>query len=188
MLAARAADDRPGLRRAEGGRARTWRQTVAECAARAAWLAARPRPADRPVHVGALLDNVPEMVFLLGGAALSGSVLVALNTTRSAVEPAGDAARADCDLLVTEAAHADLAAAVGAATGRPATSTPTRSPPSCAAAPTWAPSGRPGTRGSPGSCPPPRPTRSSSGGWPARAGAPATRCGGGPAGNWSTAG
>ncbi|GAA4088330.1 AMP-binding protein [Actinomadura miaoliensis] len=119
MLTARAADDRPGLRRAEDGRAWTWRQAVAECAVRAAWLAAEPHPADRPVHVGVLLDNVPELVFLLGGAALSGSVLVALNTTRSAAELAGDAERADCDVIVTESAHAGLAAAVGAATGLP---------------------------------------------------------------------
>lgn len=119
MLTARAADDRPGLRRAEDGRAWTWRQTVAECAVRAAWLSAEPHPAGRPLHVGVLLDNVPELVFLLGGAALSGAVLVALNTTRSAAELAGDAGRADCDVIVTESAHAATAAAVGKATGLP---------------------------------------------------------------------
>ncbi|MBC6462037.1 AMP-binding protein [Actinomadura sp. HBU206391] len=107
----------------------TWREVVQECAVRAAWMTSvaatgrtasescervrPPQPSEpsdtRPLHVGVLLDNVPELVFLLGGAALSGSVIVALNTTRSAAELAGDAARADCDLLVTEPGHLDLA-------------------------------------------------------------------------------
>ncbi|KAB2339084.1 AMP-binding protein [Actinomadura rudentiformis] len=113
MLRARAGDDRPGLRGADDGRTWTWREVVRECAVRAAWMDAR-RTEDRPVHVGVLLDNVPEMVFLLGGAALSGSVLVALNHSRSAAELAGDARRADCDLIVTQPRHAELAAAIGA--------------------------------------------------------------------------
>jgi fatty-acyl-CoA synthase len=115
LLSARAGDDRPGLRSADDGRAWTWREVVRECASRAAWMNALRRP-DRPVHVGVLLDNVPELVFLLGGAALSGSVVVALNHTRTADELAGDADRADCDLIVTQPRHAELAAAIG---GRP---------------------------------------------------------------------
>ncbi|XVQ12976.1 AMP-binding protein [Spirillospora sp. CA-255316] len=118
LLRARADDDRPGLRCADDGRSWTWREVVAECEDRALRLAARARP-DRPAHVGVLLDNVPEMVFLLGGAALSGAVLVALNPTRSAAELAGDADRADCDLIVTQARHADLAAAVAASAPAP---------------------------------------------------------------------
>ncbi|GAA0602540.1 AMP-binding enzyme [Actinomadura livida] len=112
LLEARADDGRPGLRRAGGDGAWTWREVVAESAARAAWTTSLGDTAaggrDRPVHVGVLLDNVPEFVFLLGGAALSGSVLVALNPTRSAAEPAGDAERADCDLVLTGPGHADL--------------------------------------------------------------------------------
>ncbi|MGI5167864.1 AMP-binding protein [Spirillospora sp. CA-253888] len=104
LLAARASEDAPGLRCADDGRAWTWRESVAECAARAAWLRA-----GAPRHVGVLLDNVPEFVFLLGGAALSGAVIVALNPTRSAAELAGDAARADCDLILTNGRYADLA-------------------------------------------------------------------------------
>ncbi|GAA1889139.1 hypothetical protein [Actinomadura bangladeshensis] len=65
LLEARAGDDRPGLRSADDGRAWTWREVVAECAVRAAWMADR-RGAERPVHVGVLLDNLPEPVFLLG--------------------------------------------------------------------------------------------------------------------------
>lgn len=110
LLLARAADDRVGLRC--GDASWTWREVVAECAARAAWLTGRETP-----HVGVLLDNVPEMVFLLGGAALSGRVIVGLNTTRSADELAADAERADCGLLVAGARHADLASAVAKRTG-----------------------------------------------------------------------
>ncbi|MEU8124149.1 AMP-binding protein [Spirillospora sp. NPDC049024] len=112
LLEARADDDRPGLRSADDGRTWTWREVVEECAARAAWLSGQARP-ERPVHVGVLLDNHPEVVFLLGGAALSGAVVVALNPTRSAAELAGDAERADCDLVVTQPRYSEKAAALG---------------------------------------------------------------------------
>ncbi|MCO5991840.1 AMP-binding protein [Actinoallomurus rhizosphaericola] len=121
LLRARSADDRVGLRAADD--AWTWRALTGECAERAGWMAgiASRGPGSRPLHVGVLLDNVPEMVFLLGGAALSGNVIVALNTTRAAEELAGDATRADCDLLVTEPRHAALAERVAARTGLPVT-------------------------------------------------------------------
>jgi fatty-acyl-CoA synthase len=126
QLRARSADDRPGFRCAADVAAEpdtwSWREVVQECADRAAWMraltagsataesaTAESATADRPVHAGVLLDNVPELLFLLGGAALSGSVLVALNPTRGAAELAGDAARADCDLILTEPRHAGLA-------------------------------------------------------------------------------
>ncbi|GAA2093762.1 AMP-binding protein [Actinomadura alba] len=127
QLLARAADDCPGLECADAAGAGpgmwTWREVVRECAVRAGWMSSAAAAGrvghephepsrTRPLHVGVLLDNVPELVFLLGGAALSGSVIVALNTTRSAAELAGDAARADCDLLVAEARHLALAEGV----------------------------------------------------------------------------
>ncbi|MQY03294.1 AMP-binding protein [Actinomadura macrotermitis] len=112
LLAARAADGRTGLVHAGDGRSWSWAEVVAECARRAAWLTAR-RAGGRPVHAGVLLDNVPELVFLIGGAALSGDVIVALNPTRSAAELAEDAARADCDLVLTQACHAGLAEGLG---------------------------------------------------------------------------
>ncbi|WP_067826709.1 AMP-binding protein [Actinomadura kijaniata] len=112
LLEARAADAAPGLRCADDGRAWSWREVVAESAARAAWMAAR-RPGDRPLHVGVLLDNVPDLVFLICGAALSGNVVVALNTSRGPAELAADAERADCDLILTQERHADLAAKIG---------------------------------------------------------------------------
>jgi fatty-acyl-CoA synthase len=99
MLRARADDGGPGLRSVSDDRSWTWREVVAECGDRALRLAAVPA-SGRPAHVGVLLDNVPEMVFLLGGAALSGTVLVALNTTRGIGELAEDARLADCDLIL----------------------------------------------------------------------------------------
>ncbi|GAB3677438.1 long-chain-fatty-acid--CoA ligase [Actinocorallia lasiicapitis] len=112
LLRARADDDGPGLTFEE--RTWSWREVVGECAVRAAWLRGlRTVDPDRPVHVGVLLDNVPELLFLLGGAALSGTVIVALNTTRTAAELAGDAELADCDLIVTEPRHLATAQAIG---------------------------------------------------------------------------
>lgn len=117
LLQARAADDRVGL--CGGEAAWTWREVVRACVDRAAWMAARRHTAGRPLHVGVLLDNVPDLVFLLGGAALSGNVIVALNTSRGAAELAADARLADCDLIVTEPRHAALAAGLGHRTGIP---------------------------------------------------------------------
>ena len=57
LLLARADDDRPGLLHEDG----TWtfRQLVDEGRRRAA-LVAEVRDADRPPHVGVLLDNAPD--------------------------------------------------------------------------------------------------------------------------------
>jgi fatty-acyl-CoA synthase len=119
LLRARAGDDRSGLLFED--RVWTWREYVAECAARAAWLDARAEeraglpgadgrpPKARPLHVGILLDNVPELLFLLGAAALSGHVIVALNTTRTPAELTRDATATNVGLIVHEPHHAPAA-------------------------------------------------------------------------------
>jgi fatty-acyl-CoA synthase len=84
----------------------TWREHVGTCAARAAWLRSVRR--EGPFHVGVLLDNVPEFSFLLGAAALSGAVIVGLNTTRRGAELARDIERTDCQLVVTERKYAPV--------------------------------------------------------------------------------
>lgn len=104
LLGDRADDDRGGIRSVEGG-AWAWREVVAESAARAALLAELGIAGG---HVGVLLDNVPEYVFLLGGAALSGSVVVGINPTRRGDELARDVRHTDCALLLTDTAHASL--------------------------------------------------------------------------------
>ncbi|AQA25901.1 AMP-binding enzyme family protein [Rhodococcus sp. MTM3W5.2] len=78
-----------------------WSEHLALSAGLAAGLAALFDPA-APRHVGVLLDNVPEFSLLLGAAALGGSVVVGLNTTRRGEALAGDIARADCQVVVTD--------------------------------------------------------------------------------------
>ena len=92
-----------GIRNDE--RAWTWAEVVTESAARAALLR-HDGLAGR--HVGVLLDNVPEYVFLLGGAALPGAALVGINPTRRGDELAADIRHTDCRCLVTDARHAPL--------------------------------------------------------------------------------
>ncbi len=57
-----------------------------------------------------LLDNVPEYVFLLGGAALAGATVVGINPTRRGAELAHDIRHTDCEIVVTEAAYRPLLA------------------------------------------------------------------------------
>src|SRR4051794_15017551 len=108
LVAARAGDDTTGL--LFEGRSWTWKEVAHECAVRAAVLrASRASGADdAPFHVGVLLDNVPEYVFLLGGAALAGAAVVGINPTRRGAELAHDIRHTDCGLVVTEEAHRHL--------------------------------------------------------------------------------
>jgi len=65
-------------------------------------------PTERPLHVGVLLDNVPEYLFALGGAALSGSAVVGLNHTRRGEHLLRDIEHTHIGLLVTEPRHREL--------------------------------------------------------------------------------
>ncbi len=116
LVRARAGDARTGLR-FDGDRW-TWGEVVAEMEARARWL--ETAMGSGPPHLGVLLDNVPEYLFLLGGAALSGCVVVGINPTRRGDELARDIRHVDCQLIVTDAEHAGLLEGLdlGAATGR----------------------------------------------------------------------
>jgi len=104
VVLAREHDTNPGL--VFEGRCWTWAEVVAEMAARTGWLAVLDP--DDPPHVGVLLDNVPEYLFALGAAMLSGSVVVGLNSTRRGDELARDIAFTDCGILLTDAAHRPL--------------------------------------------------------------------------------
>ncbi|WP_250574140.1 AMP-binding protein [Nonomuraea sediminis] len=121
LLAARATDDRPGLRFED--RTWTWREYVARCRAVADWLSRTAGVTGSGtaggVHVGVLCDNVPEFAFLLGAAAISPHVVVALNPTRSVVELERDARATDVDLVVWGAPYRDQAQHVGEALGVP---------------------------------------------------------------------
>jgi len=84
----------------------TWDEWVAECAARAGFLAGALRPG--PPHVGVLLDNVPEYSFWLGAAALAGAVIVGINPTRRGAELHRDITHTDCQLIVTSDIYGPL--------------------------------------------------------------------------------
>ena len=111
QVRARAADDNVGL--VYGDQNWTWREVVAEAAARAAWLRATLDPA-RPPHVGVLLPNVPEYVFQILGAALAGACVVGVNSTRRGAELARDIAHTACQFVVADDTFAQLLNEAGA--------------------------------------------------------------------------
>jgi fatty-acyl-CoA synthase len=94
--------DRPALR--FGERVWTHSELVAEAERFGALFRARLDPG-RPPHVGVLLDNTPDYVFALCGAALSGSVVAGLNYTRTGEHLARDITHTDVQLLLTEPRH-----------------------------------------------------------------------------------
>ncbi|HUP99701.1 MAG TPA: long-chain-fatty-acid--CoA ligase [Aeromicrobium sp.] len=105
LLAAQAGSARPGLRFEDDQW--TWGEVVGESATRAAVLDAL-LDAERPPHVGVLLENVPEFCFTLGGAALGGQVVVGLNTTRRGAALAADIDHTDCQIVLTDARLREL--------------------------------------------------------------------------------
>jgi fatty-acyl-CoA synthase len=100
LLLNRVGDSRPGLRTRE--HTWTWDGVVRESAARAHLL--RSLRTDGPFHVGVLLDNVPEFLFWLGGAALSGASIVGINSTRRGEYLEAEVRHTDCQLVVTDRA------------------------------------------------------------------------------------
>src|ERR1700761_7580121 len=97
----------PGIAVKYGDMQWSWRQYLQGAAARAAGLLAAADP-HRPMHIGALLGNTPEMVSQMAAAGLGGYVLCGLNTTRRGEALAADIRRADCQFVVTDAEHRPL--------------------------------------------------------------------------------
>jgi len=96
---------RPAVR--FGDRVWTHAEYVTEAMRWANLLLAQPRPSDstRPLHVGVLLDNTPDYLFALGGAAFAGATVVGLNPTRTGEHLLRDLTHTDVDLIVTEPSH-----------------------------------------------------------------------------------
>jgi fatty-acyl-CoA synthase len=110
LLLARAEDDNTALLFED--QRWSWRELVREAATRSAWLC-ELRPAGRPWHVGVLLENTPEYIFLIAGAALCGATVVGINPTRRGAELAGDIHRTDCAMIVTDSAYGGLLDGIG---------------------------------------------------------------------------
>jgi fatty-acyl-CoA synthase len=105
LLRERAEDGRIGVK--YGDRTWTWREHLAEAAGEAGAVIGLADPA-RPLHVGVLLGNTPEMLRSMAAAALGGYVLVGLNTTRPGPALLADVRRADCQLILVNEEHAPL--------------------------------------------------------------------------------
>lgn len=100
LFAARRGDTNPGY--VFGDRTWTWDEVVRESVARAALLDELLDP-DRPPHVGVLLENTPDYLFWIGGAALVGACIVGINPTRRGAELERDVRHTDCQLVVSDA-------------------------------------------------------------------------------------
>jgi fatty-acyl-CoA synthase len=105
LLRQRSGQDTPAVKCGE--RVWTWREHLADASTTAAGLIGVADP-DRPLHVGALLGNTPEMLTAMASAALGGYVLCGINDTRRGEALARDILRADCQILLTDPAHKDL--------------------------------------------------------------------------------
>jgi fatty-acyl-CoA synthase len=104
LVQSRRHDDHRGL--LFEGNEWSWRQVIAESERRRALLTEARRPG--PFHVGVLLENTAEYLFLLAGAALAGAVVVGINPTRRGAELATDIRQTDCQLVITESAQRGL--------------------------------------------------------------------------------
>jgi fatty-acyl-CoA synthase len=105
LVAARSDDDRPAV--LDAGGTWSWRQAVAEGAARGALALSLFDRGDEP-HIGVLLPNGPEYLFWLNGAALAGATIVGINPTRRGDALAADVRATDCALIVTDVESAAL--------------------------------------------------------------------------------
>ncbi|WP_028644264.1 fatty-acid--CoA ligase FadD1 [Nocardioides sp. URHA0020] len=105
LLRERAEDDNTAVR--YGEQSWTWREHVAEASAVASALIGVADP-ERPLHIGSLLGNGPDMLRAMAAAALGGYTLCGINNTRRGEGLLKDLRRAECQILVTDAEHRPL--------------------------------------------------------------------------------
>lgn len=106
LLLDRVGDARAGVRSREQDW--TWDEVVQESATRAAVAGILRR--EGPFHIGVLLENEPEFLFWLGGAALAGAVIVGINPTRRGADLEQEVRHVDCQLIITDTAGSKLLA------------------------------------------------------------------------------
>src|SRR5215469_14897399 len=85
----------------------TYRAVVEEAGRRAA-LFGELRHDRRPPHIGVLLENVPDYLFWLAAAALSGAVIVGVNSTYRGDQLGLLIRHTDCQMLVTDTGSVSL--------------------------------------------------------------------------------
>ena len=105
LLRERADDDGVAVR--YGAASWTWREHVAEASAVASALIGIA-DRQRPLHVGTLLGNTPDMLRMMAAGALGGFTLCGINNTRRGAGLLQDVRRSECQLLVTDAEHRPL--------------------------------------------------------------------------------
>ena len=105
LLRERAEDDNTAVR--YGDESWTWREHVAEASAVASALIG-VADTERPMHVGSLLGNGPDMLRAMAAAGLGGYTLCGINNTRRGEGLLKDLRRAECQILVTDAEHRPL--------------------------------------------------------------------------------
>jgi fatty-acyl-CoA synthase len=105
ILRGRAESDAAALRFGED--VWSYRQLVEEAGRRCSLLSERLDPS-RPPHIGVLLDNVPDYLFWMAAAALSGSVVVGINSTYRGDQLGLLIRHTDCQLLVTASGFVPL--------------------------------------------------------------------------------
>ena len=104
LLRDRAGDDHVGYRFED--QSWTWGEVVSESVARSNMLQALR--IDGPFHVGVLLENLPEYLFIAGGAAFAGATIVGINPTRRGDELGRDIRHTDCQMIITDTASAQI--------------------------------------------------------------------------------
>ena len=86
----------------------SWDQVAQQSVIRASMLQSLVR--DSPPHIGILLENTPEYLFLAGGASFVGAAIVGINPTRRGAELARDIRHTDCQIIITDSQQQGLLA------------------------------------------------------------------------------
>jgi fatty-acyl-CoA synthase len=105
LLAERADDTTTAVK--YGDQTWSWTDHLAGARTQASALITMADP-ERPLHVGVLLGNTPDMLSAMAAAGLGGYVLCGINNTRRGAGLVADIVRADCQILVTDAEHLPL--------------------------------------------------------------------------------